>query len=470
VRKFRILKFFVLVAIFVFVVFFVVGNLSQAQSQAKGKPDKPPGKPKPEPKPCNNNGICEYEEYDSNSDSEDQPCADCLPKTYPPLMIDQDFLQIASKGWVENNVFQFKCIGIDDFNGDTVGIYEDAWASDDIGISGRVVSIGDADNDGNKEIIAIVNYRVKGRKYDQKVFIFEAGSDGSPSWISPFFGNPSKDRIRDCAIGDADNDGNNEVILIKGHHIEIYRINYDYGDGSYAFSHVWTSPEHESDIAHNVYGLDVGDADNDEYNEIVLAMFETGAPIIWKKEGETWISNTADSVPLEYWDPDISTLGIDVVRVRDADNVINESGERDNEIIAGGNNSRLMVWKYNDDTGHYELVFISDDLFGLTQGVDAGDIDGDGENEIAIASSYEDNLLYLFKYLGAGVGYQRVYSIPREGPEIGLSVGDLDGDGKAEIISTTQGITIYEFIGPDIFSGYLMKTYNCAFGSYLEID
>jgi len=463
-KKIHNLKLFAL--IFLLGVFLVVVGFDFVQAQ--GKPDKPPGKPEPEPKPCNNNGICEYEEYDSKSAHEDQPCADCLPKTYYPLVIDQDFLQVASTGGVERNVIQFKCIDVDYINGDIIGTYEDTWASDVIGVYGRAVSIGDADNDGEKEIIAIVNYRAKGRKYDQKILLYETGSDGSPSWTSPFFGNSSTEKIQDCAIGDADNDGENEVTLIKGHHIEIYRINYNYGDGSYDFSHVWTSPEHESDIAWNVYGLDVGDADNDGGNEIVLAMFETGAPIIWKNEGGTWSSKTAELIPPEYWN--ISILGIDVVRIRDVDNVINEYGERDNEIIAGGNNNRLMIWKSNNATGNYDSVFISDDLLGFTQGVDAGDIDGDGENEIAIASSYDDNTLYLVKYLGAGVGYQIVNSISREGPEIGLSVGDLDGDGRAEIFSTTMGITIYDFIGSDIFAGFLVKTYNCRYGLYLEID
>ena len=50
------------------------------------------------------------------------------------------------------------------------------------------------------------------------------------------------------------------------------------------------------------------------------------------------------------------------------------------------------------------------------------------------------------------------------------AVGDLDWDGKAEIVSATLGITIYDFIGTDISSGYLVKTYNCPYGSYLEID
>jgi len=467
-KKFRTIKLFILVGILILALFFVVGDLGQAQSQSKGKPDKPPGKPEPEPTPCNNNGICEWEEYDvSNKNPDSQPCPDCLPKIYAPLLIDQDYLQIASIGrsgsgypYSHGRVFQFKCTGQDYIDEDIIGIYEDAWASEKISNYGRrVVSIGDADNDGDKEIIAVGTFRVKGRDY-QKIFIYETGSDGLPNWTSPYFGTGL---IHDCIISDADNDGENEVTLIRGTHVEIFRINYNSGDGSYDFSHIWIGPEYESTI----YGLDVGDADNDGYNEIVLAMFEVGAPIIWKKVGETWSSKTAELIPPEFWHPN-GWLGIDVVKVRDADNVMNEFGERENEIIAGGNNNRLMIWKYNEVSGNYETVFISEDLFGFTQGVDAGDIDGDGSNEIAIAASYDDDTLYVFKYIDGN--YIIVNSILRNGPDISLSVGDLDGDGKAEIVSATKGITIYDLIGSDVFSGYLVKTYNCVFGSYFEID
>ena len=473
-KKSRVFQLFVLVSIFLFALFFMTNDLGQAQSRGKGKPDKP-GKPKPEPTPCNNNGICEWEEYDVSSRKPDnQPCPDCLPKIYAPLLIDQDYLQIASDGRTEGSypysdgkVFQFKCTGQNYIDEDIIGIYEDAWASEKIDTYGYgLVSIGDADNDGDKEIIA-VGSRVKSR--DEKIiFIYETGSGGLPNWTSPYFGKGSKGSIKDCIIADVDNDGENEVTVIKGRHIEIFRINYNSGDGSYSFNHVWTGPEYESMI----FGLDVGDADNDGYNEIVLAMFEVGAPIIWKKVGETWSSKTAELIPEEYWNPNLyhPFLGIDVVKVKDADNVLNEFGERENEIIAGGNNNRLMIWKYNEVSGNYESVFISEDLLGFTQGVDAGDIDGDGSNEIAIAASYDDDTLYIFKYIDGN--YIIVNSILRDGSDIaiGFSLGDLDGDGKAEIVSATQGITIYDLIGSDVFSGYLMKTYNCVFGSYLEID
>jgi hypothetical protein len=98
-RKFRVLKLFVLVSFLAAALVFVGMNFVQAQSQAKGKPEKPPDKGGKPPKvDCDNDGVCESGEYDSKSDPENQPCADCLPKIYPPLDIDQTGVQIACAG------------------------------------------------------------------------------------------------------------------------------------------------------------------------------------------------------------------------------------------------------------------------------------------------------------------------------------------------------------------------------------
>ena len=92
-------------------------------------------------------------------------------------------------------------------------------------------------------------------------------------------------------------------------------------------------------------------------------------------------------------------------------------------------------------------------------------MDGGGDIEIAVAASFYNDTLYIFKYT-EGNGYQIVTSIARDGADVGLSVADLDGDEKDEIVSSTQGITVYEFDNDD----QLVKTYNSVFGGYLKIN
>ena len=124
--------------------------------------------------------------------------------------------------------------------------------------------------------------------------------------------------------------------------------------------------------------MDVGDADNDGLNEIVLAAFDTNSAVILESLGSDIWGDEKMSEPTP------ENVAIDYAKVRNADNIPG------NEIVAGGNNNRLMIWKYNNMTeeGEYDLVFITEeDLGGFTQGVNAGDIDDDGLNEVIILDS-----------------------------------------------------------------------------------
>ena len=364
------------------------------------------------------------------------------------------------------------------------GGYGVAWISGDLdGFAGSHNSIGDIDNDGARELAAVINYktreeRIKGKKvyyYDQKIEVFENGciDGGLPSWESPPLGESTSAVNKNTLIADVDNDGDNEFVLVKGlssngYHIEIYDLSYG------GFSLI----KKVGDFPNLIFSIDAGDADNDGKNEIVLSTFNVGAPTILKYDVATgsWTSKTAEPIPLEYYQPGSDWLGLDYARVRDADNVVDALGNRDNEIVGGGNNDRLMIWKYNKLTGDYDLKFVSDDLGGFTQGVDAGDIDADGSNEVVIGSCgagqgkkrIPGNLcIFVFN----GSTYVMADSFPLDFDLGNLGLGDLDNDGRAEIAfsaSPSPGLRIYDFIG-HVGSGHIQFAYGAEGYSGLEI-
>jgi hypothetical protein len=152
------------------------------QGQVKTK-DKPPGVGKPPQTTCNDTGNCEYEELDTKKSLEDQPCPDCQPRTYSPLLIDQDLLQIAGRGRSNfdprdsspGKIYHYKYTG----NADTGG-YEVVWDSVEINNTGHNVRIGDVDNDDLKEIAALnlietVTGKGKNKQtlYTHELLIFE---------------------------------------------------------------------------------------------------------------------------------------------------------------------------------------------------------------------------------------------------------------------------------------------------------
>jgi hypothetical protein len=113
-------------------------------------------------------------------------------------------------------------------------------------------------------------------------------------------------------------------------------------------------------------------------------------------------------------------------------------------------------------------VFFGDDLGGFTQGVDAGDVDGDEEIEVIIGTASVDanlNRIYIYKYDKVNNTYFLEASVNCTGGVAQLSVGDIDNDGRDEIVAASQGIKVFEYV-----DGELIETFNCAYGGHLEID
>jgi len=281
--------------------------------------------------------------------------------------------------------------------------------------------IGDVENDGAKEIIATSIKKVKG-KNSWQLNMYKNGSLGEPYYSSPILGRASMFKIY-SEIADADNNaGNgNELLIAAGRHFEIYRWTGN------EFVKIWQSTKYNGGI----WSLDVEDADNDRQNEIVIAAFQTPAPIVLEYLGNsTWGEE-------QLIDP-VDIYCMDIARVRDSDNLMDKDENYDNEIIAGGCNSRLMVWKYN--SGYYESIFTSEPLYNYTIGVDAGDIDNDGENESSWFGGWCSN----------------------------LSVGNLDNDPEDEI-----ALGYFDYDGIKIFDykkGQLNLTFHFPCGRYLKIN
>jgi hypothetical protein len=301
------------------------------------------------------------------------------------------------------------------------GAYVNTWTSDPIpadGING--ISVGDANNDGTPDITAVVKFAGRGRKYI-KIYMYNSGSEGLPNYIGPDL-SKTFSYINDSIIADVDNDGDNELVIVGDDTVGIFRW-----DGS-EFINIW-----DRSYPNLIFSVDVGDVDTDGVNEIVLSPFSLGSPVILESLGnDAWEEeDMIESLP-------DTSVYIDYAKVRDADNLPG------NEIVAGGNNNRLMIWKYDPEGAYkYDLVFVSTDLGGFTQGVDAGDIDGDEQNEVITLDISSDNI-YRFDYIiGTYQLAEPIYQIPISY----LALGSIDADSQDEIFVYSFQLSILKHDG-----------------------
>ena len=397
---------------------------------------------------CNNNGNCENGEYDGSVTSLNQLCPDCRPKTYPPLIIDENSRQLVTRysysPSIVPQIYQYKYLN---------GQYKDAWASSLANFPYGAACIGDVDGDGFKEIVGFVESVRKvtagsGKNaattsyYDYKIIVFGSpGVDSLPYYESPFLGETTYRFLRDCLIADVDNDGKPELAFIRGSKVDIYQW---MGMG---FVWKWSTPFY----GEGIFTIDSGDANSDGKNDLILAM---NGPVVWTCDNGAWTSVNAN--PVTVYAKGQTMLAMDYARTRDADN------DGKNEIVGGGNNNRLMVWKWDALTLGYKVVFVSGDLGGFTQGVDVGDLDGNGTKEIVIGSFSGPGKLYVFEFSGSTY-FQRNF-VTLDGGVVDLRTGDLDSDGRDEVTLIAKGLKIYDFNGTSLRSGSFSLAFAALFG------
>ncbi len=421
-------------------------------AQSKGHKPQPP----PVPMPCNNDGICQYEERETAN------CGDCNPlKNYGTAL---DFSSTAGQVFTyfgevnqDPRVYQYRYFPGPGYVGYGVG-----WASDPVAFPLRQVMVGDIDGDRRPEVVAMgwARSRSKGKYvYDQRFFIFREGSTGAPYSSTPAVSvalNPWR-----TMIADADSDGTNELIVTRGNTVELYTwsttvsgepLVFVKGDGSAdgALHLKWAS----GDLGSRAWSTDVGDADNDGLNELVVARFQIGSAQIWKHQNGGWSSSLTQS---------LGTWNIDVARVRDVD------GDGQKEIIAGGTIQTLAVWKHQV-AGTYPVVFRGPDLGGYNDFVDAADIDGDGRVEV-FTSGNITNGLFVFGVKNAVSpelyfsNLEVKYSSLFTGGCLGLSpIYNRDVSPVPGIASGINGFSIFSVV-----VGQLVRSFNSYYAIYTDV-
>ena len=322
--------------------------------------------------------------------------------------------------------------------------YESIWCLDrDVDLRG--IAIGDLDNDGIDEIIVGNNHTEgKGRnKVEYQLLeIFEDGDFDMPSRVSGNLMDAGLTYIRQIVIGDANNDGYNEIFVVGLNSIQVWK------DDGNELTMLWGE-----NVDDHPWSAHIGDADSDGLNELIYSSLWNHYFVVYENLGNNSWGNRIISETVEG--------AVDVAVVGDVD------GDGTNEIIGGGNQSRLYVWENID--GSYQISFMSEDLGGFTQGVGVGDFDDDGISEISVGTATLDgnHNIFVFKFDDLSETYVKVFQENIDGGVNRMATGDTDNDSHPEFAAaTTGGLLIYKYI-----SNTYLQVYSDTDGlSHIDIN
>jgi hypothetical protein len=158
----------------------------------------------------------------------------------------------------------------------------------------------------------------------------------------------------------------------------------------------------------------IGDVDYDGENEIVCAYANKVVALSWDAEAEEFVSTVVSTIPYHQDSPFGCVC-------KDCDN----DGKA--EILLSYYGPRISIFKWNGSGYATQFDISWPDQDPVIEGIDVGDTDDDGLNEVVAAAG----LTYVLQW--NGTTYVEEAVLPTFGWMAVVSIGDCDNDGKNEI-------------------------------------
>ncbi|MFT7036242.1 MAG: hypothetical protein ACJA2S_004771, partial [Cyclobacteriaceae bacterium] len=300
------------------------------------------------------------------------------------------------------------------------------------------INCADLNGDGKSELIA-----TQGGSSNNGIFVFKNESTGPgncsfsrigsnpalPDFSLPNDSNGNIRAARRIEINDMDLDGKPEIIISSssGNIVDVFNNTSAAGNVSFNTVPIQTTVPGLTISS----GLDVKDLNNDGLPEIAL--------VDDKNSNIYVINNNSELGSLSFGEITIETVsgGFQNLRIGD----INKDGFND-IVITDRINSRISILENQTSTigGIISLSSVATISNGINQpwGLDLGDLDGDGNIDIAISSTNTSgsNIQILLGDDPASFSFLGTSTISTTSNSRNIKIGDLNGDGKPDISLT----------------------------------
>ncbi len=316
-----------------------------------------------------------------------------------------------------------------------------------------VAGAGDVNGDGYDDVI------VGGYDYLRGAAFVYHGSDTGladrAAWQTDGVNGFSYYGWSVCGAGDVNNDGYDDVIVgaprdFNGQNQEGRAFLYLGSASGLSRTAAWIGESNRSNAEYGTSVSNAGDVDNDGYDDVIV-----GAPYYTTAngyEGRAYLYRggsaglsatpawTVDGGSARYLGNSVSSAG-DVNRDHYDDVIVGAPGYTNSQQSQG----RALVY-YGSASGLSATpAWTMDGTIvngGYGKGVtDAGDVNGDGYDDVAVASQRDADYIYY----GSATGLARVpawVSGDREGGSACESAGDINGDGYGDVVFTSQSFQV----------------------------
>ena len=274
------------------------------------------------------------------------------------------------------------------------------------------VAIGDLDGDGKPDL-AVANY-----SSNNVSVLRNTGSAGSPSFAAKV-DYPTGTNPYSVAIGDLDGDGKPDLAVANrgSATVSVLRNTGSAGSPSFAAKVDYPTGNTPRSVA-------IGDLDGDGKPDLAVANYDSNNVSVLLNTGSA--GNPSFATKVDY------TTGMYPMSVAIGD--LDGDGKPD-LAVANLTSNNVSVLRNTGGAGSLGFATKVDYTTGTKPySVAIGDLDGDGKPDLAVANYDSNNVSVLLNTGSAGsLGFATKVDYPTGSGPYSVAIGDLDGDGKPDL-------------------------------------